>query len=62
MFCTKETEIPTVATKQMSICLFDRSLYKRLIRLIPLLSGQCIQNNIRSQSIPHNLIYVSSPH
>jgi hypothetical protein len=42
MLCTKTTEIPTVATKQISTCLFDRSLYEHLTRLIALLSKQCI--------------------
>ncbi len=43
-----------MATKQISKCLFDCSLYERLTHLIALLPKQCIQTNIQQQSIRHN--------
>jgi hypothetical protein len=54
IFCKKSTESPTQVTKQISTCLFDRSLYERLTRLIALLPKQCIRNSVPQLPIRYN--------
>jgi len=54
MFCTKTDEIQIKATKRISTCVFDRSLYERLTRLINLLPKQCIRNSVQQPFIRHN--------
>ncbi len=54
MFCAKTNEIPMTATKRISTCLLDYSLYERLTRLVNLLPKQCIRNSVQQLSIRHN--------
>jgi len=61
MFCTKIDEIQIIAKKRISTCLFDRSLYERVTRLITLLPKQCICNSVQQLSIRPNELQPRPP-
>ena len=45
MFCRKIDDSSIMPVQRMAVCLFDRSLYRRLTHLVALLPKQCIRNS-----------------
>ena len=44
MFCRKIDDSAIMPVQRMAVCLFDRSLYRRLTHLVALLPKQCLRN------------------